>query len=167
MINRSKHELLALPLIVICIIKLYLLNPAKIEDRQIRTTSHFSEIVKSLTTKEDMILAWSWQQYEYLLANRMPASGNFFYLPWQDEYYKAPIGNIYIDSCSDIKKNKPKIMLIDQATYGGATWAEYAPSCISQILSKDYKRIPDSNYYLRNEIYDQYLNDPILNINKK
>ena len=155
--NKSWYlRLLLLPLIALCMLKLFLLNPAKISDRQIRTTSEFSNLAQLLTNKEDRILAWSWKQYEYLLADRLPASGNFFYLPWQNEYYKHPLYDIKIDSCRDIEINKPKIMFIDEATYGGAFWKDYAPICVSNILQNQYIRLDKTNYYLRKDIYPIY-----------
>ena len=91
-------------IMALCVFKLSYLIPAAIVDRQIRSSTEFSELVKKITKKDDRILAWPLQHYEYLLADRLPASGDFFYLPWQMDYYLHPKMNIKIDSCLALEK---------------------------------------------------------------
>lgn len=73
-----KQELFLAPIIALCFIKILLLYPAKIEDRKIRSISPFSNLVKKITEKNDRIISWPFQNYEYILSDRLPASGNFF-----------------------------------------------------------------------------------------
>lgn len=141
------------PIIAVCIIKILLLSPANIEDRQIRSSSPFSQLVKKITNKNDRIISWPFQNYEYILSNRLPASGNFFYLPSQPAYYQKPKFGITIDSCNEIQEVKPKIMLIAEYDFNGVKWDDYKPKCLKEFLDTSYQRIHNSFYYIRNDIY--------------
>ena len=147
-----KKDLFLAPILIVCFIKILLLSPANILDRQIRSSSEFSELVKKITDQNDRIIAWPFQNYEYLLSDRLPASGNFFYLPWQPAYYANPKFGIVIDSCSDIQSAKPKIMLISEYDFNGVKWGEYKPKCLEEILKTQYHRIPNSAYYIRDDL---------------
>ena len=149
--NRSLFFLT--PILFICLIKIFILSPANIADRQVRTSSSFSQLVNKYTQANDPIIAWPFQNYEYLLSERLPASGNFFYLPWQAKYYQEPKLGITIDSCSDIKKKMPKVMLISEYAFNGIEWNQYAPNCLTEILEKNYRQIPNSAIYLRSDIF--------------
>ncbi len=130
------------------LISLYIINN-KTQTRIIPKTTEFAELVKKLTSKDDKIIAYSFKNHEYIYADRLPASGNFFYLPWQEKYNEKPILGIKIDSCIDINKNKPKIMLIDKwKVWGNYTWDSYG-GCIQKILDKDYIKMPGKPFYIR------------------
>ena len=141
------------PILLICFVKLILLVPANIIDRQARTSSPFAELVQKITEKDDRIIAWPFENYEYILADRLPASGNFFYLPWQKDYYENPKFGISIDSCREIINTKPKIMLINPYPFGGVEWQQFIPSCILDLIKTDYTQVPNSAYFVRNDIY--------------
>jgi len=151
-----KNELFLMPIIAVCLVKILLLSPANISDRQIRSTSEFSNLVKQITEKNDRIISWPFQNYEYILSDRLPASGNFFYLPWQPEYYKNPKFGIAIDTCAEIKATKPKIMLISEYDFNGVKWIDYQPKCLDELLKIQYHRIPNTSYYVRGDIYQKY-----------
>ena len=73
-------------------------------------------------------------------------------------YKNSPVFDIKIDACVDIKKEKPKLMLVDkrdaQRHYNSNfEWLTYA-SCIQDILDKDYIKMSDSEYYLRRDLSD-------------
>jgi hypothetical protein len=113
--------------------------------------TEFSNLVQAVTSKEDKIIAYSFANFEYLAADRLPASGNFFYLPWQEKYNENPKYGIKIDSCEDIKKYKPKIMLIDKwLVWGKHSWDSYA-GCVQSIIDNDYSQVGYKPYYFRND----------------
>ena len=147
------------PILFICLIKLFILSPANIVDRQVRTSSSFSLLVKKYTQSNDPIIAWPFQNYEYLLSDRLPASGNFFYLPWQAKYYQEPKLGIKIDSCTEIEKKLPKVMLISEYAFNGIDWKQYAPGCLPEILKKNYRSIPNTAIYLRSDIFKLWQED--------
>lgn len=124
--------------ILLGMLKLALLVPAGIPERQIRRDSEFSKLARLITDKNDRILAWPLAHYEYLLSDRQPASGDFDYLPWQKDYYQNPQFGIQIDSCSILEKVMPKLIYFMPASYNGWTWEQYGLKCFDQLLQKWY-----------------------------
>jgi hypothetical protein len=147
--------LIALTLAIICFIKLSLFIPAdkqNLDSRQMPETTEFAQLVELLTSKQDRIIAYSFQSFQYIAADRLPASGHFFYLPWQEKYNENPIFGIKIDACKEIEANRPKIMLIDKwEVWDRFPWDSYA-GCIQKIIDKDYYQIVDRPYYVRKDI---------------
>jgi hypothetical protein len=120
--------------------------------KQFPTSSEFSRLVKLLTNENDRIIAYSFRNLEYLLSDRLPASGAFFYLPWQEKYNENPKFGIKIDACQELDKYRPKIMLIDKwKVWDEYPWNSYA-GCIQKIIDKDYSQIPGRPYYVRKDI---------------
>lgn len=128
--------------------------------------TEFSNLVKAITEKEDRIIAFSFQNYQYVISDRLPASGNYFYLPWQEKYNEAPRFSIKIDTCKQIKEAAPKVMLIDKwRVWNKYTWESYG-QCIQKILDTDYEKIPDRPYYIKKGVIrnfkDYFINPKIL-----
>lgn len=75
---------------------------------------------------------------EYLYADRMPATGQGSYLPWQAAYKRDPIPGYKMDICKDLRANLPPLIVYD----GANTWDKYAlpeyEPCIMEILSENY-----------------------------
>lgn len=142
--------------ISICIAKASLLIPGERQNflaRKVPQETEFSKLVKKFTNKEDRIIAYSFQNYQYIAADRLPASGYFFYLPWQEEYNKDPKYGIQIDACKDIAEYRPKVMLIDKwNVWGRSPWESYA-GCIQDLVDVHYTQVPNKPYYIRNDLY--------------
>lgn len=142
-------------LTVICFIKLSLLIPAdkqRLNSRQIPGVTEFSQLARLLTSKQDRIIAYSFQNFQYIASDRLPASGHFFYLPWQAKYNENPKFGIKIDACQEIERSRPKIMLIDKwKVWDRYPWDSYA-GCVQKIIDKDYSQIPGRPYYVRGDI---------------
>jgi hypothetical protein len=167
--NKSWNSLSAISVIFllsICLIKLSLIIPSdrgKLASKQIQLKTDFSKLVDSLTNKEDRIIAYSNQNYEYIASQRLPASGSFYYLPWVQKYNENPKFDIIVDGCKDIKSYQPKIMLIDKwNVWDKFSWNSYG-ECIQDILDKNYTQIKGKPYYLRNDIYIDALKNNKLN----
>ena len=148
-------SLILITAFIVCLLKFHMYfqsDEVRMRLKQIPTTTEFGELAKKVTKPEDKIIAYSFHNHEYIAAQRLPASGNFFYLPAQAKYNENPVLGIKIDTCEDIKTTKPKLMLIDKANYANRfPWESYA-GCVQNILSSDYTQIAGRPYYLRNDI---------------
>ena len=157
-VNICRIYLIAAPLAVLIFLKLLLLWPhdyEKIKSNIIPKTTEFSTLVDKVTNKEDRIIAYSWQPYEYIASRRFPASGALTYFPWQVKYTMSPIMGINVDGCIEIQHYKPKVMLVDKLNvYGVHAWSTYG-QCIDDIISHDYIQIKNRPYYLRRDIAKQ------------
>ncbi len=146
---------LALVLPALCAVKLSLLVPAdafRLSSRQIADATEFSELARAVTGPGERIIAYSFRNYEYIAADRLPASGHFFYLPWQPAYEKAPRLGIDFAACAQIRAARPKIMLLDKwKVWNRYTWESYA-SCVDSIAEDSYWQVSGKPYYLRKDL---------------
>jgi hypothetical protein len=159
-ISHNSHQRLSgfvvlIPLLCVCMVKLILLIPANIADRQSQTSSAFSQLVQKITNKEDRIIAWPFKNDEYILSDRLPASGNFWYLPWQGTFYENPLFGMKINSCNEINAQKPKIIFIEKYPFGGVAWDDYVQPCIDELLLANYTKVKNKGYYIRNDIFEE------------
>lgn len=142
--------------LVICIAKASILVPGERQyftDRRIPEETEFSRLVQKYTDKDDRIIVYSFQNFQYLAADRLPASGYFFYSPWQEKYNEAPQYGIRIDACQQIADYRPKVMLIDKWTvWGMFPWGSYG-GCVQALMDAHYTQVPGRPYYLRNDLY--------------
>lgn len=154
-ISRKFYPLLVAALIF-CVVKLLIVLPddkARIRSKPLPKFTPFSELVKRYTDKEDRILAYSFQNYQYILADRLPGSANFFYLPWQARYSESPVLGVTLDACGDLRKNRPKMLLIDKMNVNGEwPWESYA-ACIQEVIDQDYLQIRGTHYYIRTDAF--------------
>lgn len=115
--------------------------------------TEFSQLVQEFTKEDDRIIAYTFQNLEYLASDRLPASGHFFYLPWQEKYNESPKFGISIDACKQISEAEPKVMLIDKWTvWDRFSWDSYA-SCVQNLLDSDYYQVPNMPYYIRKNAF--------------
>jgi hypothetical protein len=154
-INDFSSKLVLVGILILCIIKVSLVLPGEkeaIRSRRVPETTDFSEFVKYFTNPEDRIIAYSFRNYEYIASQRLPASGYFFYLPWQEKYNENPKFGQVINACQQIKENRPKIMLIDKwKVWDVFPWESYA-GCIQDVIDKEYTQIPQRPYYVRKDL---------------
>lgn len=121
--------------------------------------SEFSRLVKAITDEDDEILCLSFQNHQYLYADRLPISAHFFYLPFQAYYNANPILGIKTSLADDINRKKPKIIFADKWKVWDTdlyAWNMYAQD-IDLILNEDYFQIPNKPYYIRNDLDLTYL----------
>ncbi|WKN23573.1 hypothetical protein [Azotobacter vinelandii] len=149
-------------LVVVCIVKLSLLVPGdrqKLEFAKNPVSTEFSRLVRGITDKNDKIIAYSFNNHEYIVADRLPASGYFFYLPWQEKYNESPVLGVSINACEEISSYRPKVMLINKwKVWDTFPWESYA-SCVQGLLDKSYVKIPERPYYLRKDILSELIFD--------
>lgn len=141
--------------LLICVLKISLIFPGekeKITSNQVPTKTEFSKLVAEVTNPEDRIIVYSFRNIEYLVSERLPASGYFFYLPWQEKYNEDPKFGIHIDACKDIREAAPKVMYIDKWTvWDKFSWDSYA-SCVQGVLNSNYYQVPGKPYYIRKDL---------------
>lgn len=124
----------------------------KFKTKKIGKETEFSEIVKGLTFSSDKILVYSFQNFQYIASDRLPSSGQYFYLPWVNDFNNSVKFNLKADACDDIKINPPKIILLDKwKVWDSYPWNDYG-SCIEQVVTAQYVNIPGTTYYLRKSL---------------
>lgn len=119
--------------------------------RRIPPTTEFAELVRRLTAPDDRIIAYTFSNYQYVVADRLPASGYFFYLPLQAAYNAAPALGVVIDPCADIRAVRPRLMLITELRLYGFP-RDHHDGCLGTIMETDYTRIDGKPYYIRNDL---------------
>ena len=120
--------------------------------RSIPAKTLFSELSDELTRPGDRVIAYPFENYEYIASNRLPASGDFFLLPWQEDLRLKAFPNSDISACDDISDYKPKIMLLSrEAPWERYPLASYA-GCIQKVADRDYVRFQDTDIYIRNDL---------------
>lgn len=151
----KQTKLVALGVCLFCVLKVSLILPDdmdRILADQIPKSTEFSRWVGKITNKEDKIIAYSFANYEYLAADRLPASGHFFYLPWQAKYNENPQFGMKIDACQQIADAKPKVMLINKwLVWDRYPWVSYA-GCVQGIVDESYVQIPDTDFFVRKDL---------------
>jgi hypothetical protein len=156
----ARRETAALALVGLCALRLsYLLvvEPDHFGAGRRAASTVFSRLARQITAPGETVIAYSFKNYQYILADRLPASGNFFYLPWQERYNDAPILGIRTHACDDIKQARPKLMLIDKWTvWGRFSWDSYA-GCVQAVMDRDYTQLPNQPIYVRNDWYARAL----------
>lgn len=146
---------LLLAFLLLCLAKVSLLLPGdqqKIESQPVPVQTEFSRLVADFTDEGDRIIAYSFMNIEYLASHRLPASGHFFYLPWQEKYNEQPKFGIAIDACGQIRQAAPKVMYINKwKVWDKFPWDSYA-SCVQALIDSNYLQVPDRPFYVRKDL---------------
>ena len=96
------------------------------------------QFIRSFVGADETIEVLPWAPIYYINAGRVPASGHYNYLPWQNAYFKKPIWGYNIDICHDIEEKKPKAIFLDsQISIWGIDSSTYL-GCIQEILKHKY-----------------------------
>lgn len=127
-----------------------------LESRVVPVDTEFSLLVKEVTERDDRIIAYSFNNFEYLASGRLPASGHFFYLPWQAKYNEDPKFGVMIDACEQISLARPKVMLVDKLfLWEKFKWESYA-GCVQEIVDEGYVQISGKPYYIRKDLWGDF-----------
>lgn len=128
-----------------------------LDQRRIPATTEFAGLAQALTNPDDRIIVYSFRNYEYLAAARLPASGSFFFLPWQATYNARPRFGIRVDPCADLQRSRPKLMLLDKwLVWNRFAWDSYG-GCIDALAAQHYVQIPGTPYYVRRDLWPRFL----------
>ncbi len=99
------------------------------------------KLIRSHTKNNSDFLALVFRTEFYIKADRIPISGNYYYLPWQAAYNKASINNYKIDLCDDLEKKSPSVILFDN----WKVWDKYSidsyESCITKFINDNYSPV--------------------------
>lgn len=111
------------------------------------------DFVRRLTKKEGDLLVLNYNASIYTKANRLPASGNLFYLPWQAAYNRDPKYGYKIDICEDIEMRRPAVIwFFNWLVWNKYAFDEYEP-CIFRLLTERYSSLNfDSPWHIRNDL---------------
>lgn len=145
----------AAAMFAVCLFSISLVLPMdrkRLDAGNVPLTTEFSQLADIFTSPGDRIIVYTVRNYEYVVADRLPASGNFFYFPWQEKYNEHPKLGVKIDTCDEIRKARPKLMLIDKwKVWDLYPWASYG-GCVQDIIDAGYTRILNGPYYVRKDI---------------
>ena len=123
------------------------------EMARLRTTVKPSDdrvfrLVRDLLRPDERFLAVVYAPAIYIKADRLPISGQFYYLPVQAKYAARPVAGYSIDLCRDVKERRPKVVFyLDRLGDGRHGFADYAP-CVHGVLEADYVPLPWAPDYL-------------------
>ena len=101
-----------------------------------------AQFIHRYAPKGTRILALPFMPATYIEADRLPASGAYYDLPFQTEYNAAPILGWSIDLCADIRRTRPPVIVVQDAPLG--TWGsvtQYEP-CLGTVLRQEYEPSP-------------------------
>lgn len=112
------------------------------------------ETVRGLTKHEGDLLSLIYQPDVYVKSGRLPASGSYYYLPWQAVYNRSPLFGYKLDVCRDIAEKKPAVIWF----YNWRVWDEYSledyEPCVVSLIRQNYSIIScDSHWYIRNDLF--------------
>lgn len=97
--------------------------------------------LRELAPQDGDILGLIYNPVLYIVTDRLPASGHYYYLPWQAAYGRAPEPGYHIDLCADIETRQPPVIWFDN----WAVWDKYAISdyepCVPALLSELYVKL--------------------------
>jgi len=155
-LTNTARRCASLGVIFACLVKLSLLLPSdarRIEVGQIPTRSAFSDLVKRYTEPSDRIISYSFDNFEYILSQRLPAVADFYFLPQQAVYNARPMLGILSDPCKDIRVSRPKFVKLDKwLAWGRFSWESYG-SCIDSIMQDSYGHVKGTPIYIRNDLW--------------
>ena len=96
------------------------------------------DFIRSLTKKEGDLLCLVFNPLHYIKSDRLPASGHFYYLPWQASYNRKPIAGYKIDICEDMQSHAPAVIIFDNWKVWGYLPIERYESCVARIIADKY-----------------------------
>jgi hypothetical protein len=141
------------------VILLISLGDKKIQESQIPKVTEFSQLADFFTKKNDRVFSYTFENSEYVISNRLPASAYFYYLPMQAEYDKKPILGVTNSICSDLERVRPKIGYLEIYDFAPSTpWNAYA-NCVNEIIYRDYFQLPFNTLFIRKDILRNYNDD--------
>jgi hypothetical protein len=111
------------------------------------------DFVRAITKPEGDFLALNYFPNVYLKLNRLPASGNLYYLPWQAEYNRHPQLGYKIDTCADIVSRQPAVIwLFNWRVWNEYSLEEYEP-CLLKLIIERYTPLSfASPWHIRNDL---------------
>jgi len=110
------------------------------------------DFIRSITRPDQKILALIFEPIIYIKADRLPASGHYYYLPWQAAYNRASIFDYKIDICKDIIDQKPNIIFFDDYKLWNKYSIEQYEPCVCSLIDRNYVRFKSRDLFIRKDI---------------
>ncbi|WP_058553679.1 hypothetical protein [Thiohalocapsa sp. ML1] len=111
-------------------------------------------LAQALVPAGEPILAVVFSPRWYLLIERLPSSGAYYYLPWQAAYNRAPVLGYRLDPCADLERAPPKLIVWDRwPVWDRYDVADYAP-CLVELMQRDYVAVSGTQFLLRKPVGD-------------
>jgi hypothetical protein len=127
-------------------------NQEKISKNQVPQSSDFQQLSDFVTNKNDTVFSYTFKNSEYILADRLPASNDYFYLPAQAEYYKNPILGVENDICEQLKSVAPKVGYFEKYDWSEELkWDVYA-NCVNELLASEYQNLTFNTLFIRKDL---------------
>jgi hypothetical protein len=128
------------------------MNQEKINNNQVPQSSDFQQLSDFVTNKSDKVFSYTFKNSEYILADRLPASNDYFYLPAQAEYYKNPILGVENDICEQLKSVAPKVGYFEKYDWSEEfKWDVYA-TCVNELLATEYQNLTFNTLFIRKDL---------------
>jgi hypothetical protein len=110
-------------------------------------------LIRSLAGKKRDFLALVFNPIHYIKADRLPASGQYYYLPWQAAYNWKPRPGYRIDICQDIQDRAPAVILFDNWKVRGLIHLEQYQPCVLSRIRENYVALGrNSELYVRRDL---------------
>lgn len=98
-------------------------------------------VLRELAPADGDLLGLIYNPVLYIVTDRLPASGHYYYLPWQAAYGRSPQPGYHIDLCADIQSRRPPVIWFDDwKVWDKYPISEYEP-CVPELLSRLYARL--------------------------
>jgi hypothetical protein len=128
------------------------MNQEQINKNQVPQSSDFQQLSDFVTNKSDKVFSYTFKNSEYILADRLPASYDYFYLPAQAEYYKNPILGVGNDICEQLKLVAPKVGYFEKYDWSEELkWDVYA-TCVNELLASEYQNLTFNTLFIRKDL---------------
>lgn len=99
------------------------------------------KFIRSMSAPNSDVLALIFNPGFYIKADRRPASGHYYYLPWQAAYNKSAVDGYKIDICQDIKDRRPSVIWFDNwKVWDKYSIDQYEP-CVPEIINQKYVHV--------------------------
>jgi len=131
-----------------------------------RNTTVDYGLISELVDNDKDLLALIFRPSIYIDTRKSPASGHYYYLPWQAAYNKNTIRGYKIDICKDLESNQPTIIFFDNwKVWDRYSIQDYEP-CVVDFINSKYLAVTKGGYfYIQSNRFTQDYS--ILNVDER
>jgi len=112
-----------------------------------RNTTVDYGLISELVNNDKDLLALIFRPSIYIDTRKSPASGHYYYLPWQAAYNNNTIRGYKIDICKDLESNQPTIIFFDNwKVWDKYSIQDYEP-CVMDFINLKYLAVTKGSYF--------------------
>jgi hypothetical protein len=154
-VQSTKILILRRVLLIFCTVLLIFLitslRQEKISNNQIPEITDFGQLAEFFTDNDDKVFAYTYANSEYVLANRLPAISDFYYLPMQFDLYSKNQETIN-KVCNQLKEFPPKIGFFAKYDFSEVNpWDSYG-KCVNDFINEFYYALTFPNLLVRKDL---------------